>query len=211
MVTFAQLQEGVIEGNAEIVLEITKNLLKSGVNPKDIIEKGLIPALDQVGEKFSSGEVFIPEMLVAAEAVKTAMDALKPYIGSRDDLKIRGKIVIGTAKGDLHDIGKNLVKIVLENGGFQVIDLGVNVEPKSFLNALKEENATLCGISSLLTTAMPNMENTVVLIKQSELAKKVKIMVGGAPISKTFADKIGADGYGENAGAALKLAKRLIE
>ena len=162
--------------------------------------------MDYVGKQFSEGELFVPEMLMAAQTMKKGLEILKPKLGSGGSASA-GKIVIGTVKGDLHDIGKNLVGMMLEGGGFEIVDLGVDVEPKTFVEEAKKHDAKIVGLSALLTTTMPAMEETVNALKEAGLT--VKTMVGGAPVTKAFADKIGATGYSEDAPGAVELARKL--
>ncbi|BBO78734.1 corrinoid methyltransferase [Desulfosarcina widdelii] len=185
----------------------TQAELDAGNDIQAILNDGLISAMDEVGEKFSSGELFVPEMLMAAQAMKAGLAILKPLLaeGSRQG---RGTVVIGTVKGDLHDIGKNLVSMMIEGAGFDVVDLGVDVDSEAFVKAASENKADVIALSALLTTTMPAMQTTVTAVKEAGLA--VKTIIGGAPVSQAFADQIGADGYGADAPGAVKLVKKLV-
>ena len=183
--------------------EVTK-----GTNAGDILNIGLIQGMDIVGERMQSGDMFIPEVLMSAKTMSAAVEILKPLL-SADDMSSAGHIVIGTVKGDLHDIGKNLVSMMVESSGFEVTDLGVDVAPEAFVKAIQENNANIVALSALLTTTMPMMQQTMNALVESGLRDKVKVIVGGAPVNQDFADKIGADGYAPDAGSASKLAKEL--
>lgn len=173
-------------------IELTQFLLKSKVHPEVILNEGMMSGMQRVGIKFRDGKIFLPEVLIAAKAMTGAMELLKPYFQS-GEVKLKGKVIVGTVAGDLHDIGKNIVKMVLEGGGWQVIDLGVNVPAEKFLTAAKENNVKIVGLSALLTTTMQNME--LVIAKLKEEIKDVFVVIGGAPVSQSFADKIKADKY----------------
>lgn len=176
----------------EGAIELTQFCLNNNISPKDILERGLLAGMQKVGEKFHDGKIFIPEVLIAAKAMNISMDLLKPYFTS-GEIKHKGKIVLGTVAGDLHDIGKNIVKMIIESGGWQVIDLGVNVSAKQFIESVKENNSKLVGLSALLTTTMLNMENIVQSIK--EQFDDVSVIIGGAPVTEDFARQINADAY----------------
>lgn len=173
-------------------IELTQYCLNDGISPKDILEKGLLNGMQKVGEKFRDGKIFIPEVLIAAKAMNSSMELLKPFFTS-GEIQHKGKIVLGTVAGDLHDIGKNIVKMIIEGGGWQVIDLGVNVSAEQFINSIKENNSKLVGLSALLTTTMLNMENIVRSIKEN--FDDVSVIIGGAPVTKEFASQIKADAY----------------
>lgn len=193
------------DGNS--VARLVQAELQTSTDVSQILKKGLIGAMDEVGRRFSAGELFVPEMLVAAMAMKSGLEILRPYLTEKDS-KQRGLVVIGTVKGDLHDIGKNLVAMMLEGAGFRVIDLGVGVDVDRFLFTADETQANIVAISALLTTTMPAMESIVAAIKKEGLV--VRTMIGGAPVTQAFCDKIGADGYGQDAAAAVDLARRLV-
>lgn len=203
-----QLTEAVEKGNRNEAKRLTEDLLKAGNKPLDIVEKGLVPGMASVGEKFKNNQIFVPEMLIAARAMKEAMAILEPMMVAAG-IKPKYTAVIGTVQGDLHDIGKNLVAMMLKGANFGVVDLGTNVTPEKFAVAAKESNAQIVGLSALLTTTMPAMKTTIEAIRKAGLSG-VKIMIGGAPITQAFADDIGADGYAADAGTAVDVAKKLV-
>ncbi|MGC9003347.1 MAG: corrinoid protein [bacterium] len=203
------LKEAVIVGNANAVKELTEKALAENIPPKKILDEALIPGMMVVGEKFKNNEYYVPEVLIAARAMYSALDLLRPIL-SKSDIEPVGTVVIGTVKGDLHDIGKNLVRMMLEGGGFRVIDLGVDVAPEKFIEAIKENNAQILAMSALLTTTMPSMKVTIDALKEAGLREKVKVMVGGAPVTQQWADEIGADGYAPDAASAVDKAKELL-
>ena len=200
--------EAVLTFNRAAAAEGVKAELAAGTDISIILDQGLIGALDVVGKKFSDGEMFVPEMLQAARAMKAGLEVLKPYLSS-ESIASKGTVIIGTVKGDLHDIGKNLVAMMMEGAGFNVVDLGVDVDADKFVKAASEHNADVLGLSALLTTTMPAMENTVAAIKEAGLA--VRTIIGGAPVTETFADQIGADGYSDDAPGAVELARKLMK
>jgi 5-methyltetrahydrofolate--homocysteine methyltransferase len=204
-----QLQDAVITGEAHTAKSITETALAEGVEPLHIVNEFLIPAMDDVGNKFGRNEYFVPELLLSARAMKASMALIRPLLAERGNEPIE-RVVIGTVKGDLHDIGKNLVGAILEGGGFEVFDLGVNVSPEKFIEEVQSTGAQIVGMSALLTTTMPSMKKTIQAFTEAGLRDSVKMIVGGAPVSQRFADEIGADGYGENAPLALQLAKQLV-
>ncbi len=204
-----ELSGYVIEGNAKGAGEFTQKAIDEGIDPLTIVNEGLIPGMDVVGVKFKSFEYYLPEVLVSARAMKTAMALVTPLLADRRE-SAAGRVVIGTVKGDLHDIGKNLVGMMLEGAGFEVTDLGTDVEPEAFVKAVEESNANVVCLSALLTTTMTMMKTTIELFEQSELRQQVKIMVGGAPITESYASGIGADGYAPEAASAVERAKELI-
>ena len=199
----------LITGDADKLKQLVQEALDSGLVADDILQKGLIFGMDIVGEKMESGEMFIPEVLMAARAMSEAVSILKPLLAEEEAGSV-GKVVIGTVKGDLHDIGKNLVRMMVESGGLEVIDLGVDVSPETFVQAIKDNKPKIVGLSALLTTTMPMMRETIKIIDENGLRDHLKIMVGGAPVTQAFADEISADGYAADAGSASKLAKTLI-
>ena len=199
----------LITGDVKKLQELVQEALAARVPANDILQKGLIAGMDIVGEKMQSGDLFIPEVLMAARAMSISVEILKPLL-AEGEATSAGKVIIGTVKGDLHDIGKNLVVMMIESAGFEVIDLGVDVEPDMFVKAIKENKPSLVGLSALLTTTMPMMRKSIESIEESGLRNSLKIIVGGAPVSQSFADEIGANGYAADAGSAAKLAKTLI-
>jgi 5-methyltetrahydrofolate--homocysteine methyltransferase len=198
-----------MNGNEARVREIVSEALKNKVPVKDILNDGLIGAMNIVGVKFKNCELFIPEVLKAARAMKAGIEVIRPLF-EKSGVQPLGKVVIGTVKGDLHDIGKNLVVLMVEGSGFEVVDLGVDVPPEKFVEGVKKNGASICMMSALLTTTMPAMRETIDALKKAGLGGKVKTMVGGAPVTQKFAEDIGADGYGSNAAAAVDVAKTLI-
>jgi 5-methyltetrahydrofolate--homocysteine methyltransferase len=200
----------LVEYDKSKVLEIVQNALDQGVEAKEILNKGLIAGMNVVGEKMENEEMFIPEVLMAAKTMSSAVEILKPLLADEDMTAI-GKVIIGTVKGDLHDIGKNLVSMMLESAGFEVYNLGVDISPDKFVEEVNGKNVELLCLSALLTTTMPMMKQTIDALIESGLRDRVKIMVGGAPVTKNFANEIGADGYAPDAGSATKLAKALLE
>jgi len=209
MVNLIDISEALQKGDASTVEKLVRLSLAEGLTPKEILEKGLIQGMDIIGEKFKKNEVYVPEVLIAARAMHVGMDVLKPKL-TETGVKNIGKVIIGTVKGDLHDIGKNLVKMMLEGAGFEVIDLGVDVGEEKFIEAIKEQKPNIVGMSALLTTTMINMPKVINAIKNAGLREKVKIMIGGAPITKNYAEQIGADGYSPDAASAVTDAKKLI-
>ena len=204
-----QIKQATIAGNMPQVLELTDLALNAGVDPEEVIQQGFIPAMEVVGDKFAAGKIYVPEMLLAARAMKAALDKVKPLLVGKE-IKTLGKAVIGTVQGDMHDIGKNLVAMMLEGSGFEVIDLGVDALPDEFIDAVRDHQPDLIGLSALLTMTMNSMEETIQKLVAAGLRAGVKVLVGGAPVSRQFADEIGADGYAANAGEAVKLAKKLL-
>jgi 5-methyltetrahydrofolate--homocysteine methyltransferase len=201
------MAQAVEKGDRETTVRLVKEALNEKIPPKKILNEGLIAAMDAIGRKFTKNEIFIPEMLIAARAMNSAMEILEPIL-VKTGVKPRGKVVIGTIKQDLHDIGKNLVAMMLKGGGFQVMDLGVDVPPQKFVEAVEQGGAQVVALSALLTTTMPNMKEVIGALKAAKL--KVKTMIGGAPVTQAFADEIGADGYAADAGSAVDLATKLV-
>ncbi|HTL52367.1 MAG TPA: corrinoid protein [Planctomycetota bacterium] len=209
MANLKDLYNAVLEGDAELATSTTEEALKEGVDPQVIIDKHMIPAMDEVGRRFAANEYYVPELLIAARAMKGALKLMKPLL-AKAGAKPIAKVVIGTVKGDLHDIGKNLVAAMLEGGGFEIIDLGVDVAPDKFVATAKEKGATLICLSALLTTTMGSMKEVVETLKKEGLRGKVKVLIGGAPINQRFADEIGADAYSDNASTAVTAARKLV-
>jgi len=203
-----RLFDAVIAGDAPLVEQITRQALEDDVSPEALVNESMIPAMDSVGERFQAGEFFIPELMIAARAMKAGMALIRPLLAARG-ARSAGRVVIGTVFGDQHDIGKNLVASMLEGGGFEVIDLGFDVAPQSFVQAVSEHRADILGMSALLTTTMPAMRQIIDEIEAADLRAMTKIMIGGAPITQRFADEIGADGYADNAGSAVSMARSL--
>ncbi len=207
MADLKTLADAVIRGDQTAAVNVTKEALQEGTAPKQVLDEGLIAGMDVVGARFKNNEVYIPEVLIAARAMKMAMEILEPELVKAGVQPI-GKFLIGTVQGDLHDIGKNLVAMMLKGAGFEVIDLGVDVTPEKFAAEAKAKGANLIGMSALLTTTMPGMEKTIKALQQAGVT--AKIMVGGAPVTQTFAEKIGAHGYAPDAASAVDTAKSLV-
>lgn len=205
----SEMATAVIEGNMADIADMTEDALDEGLNAKEILDNGLMPGMDHVGVEFRAGNMFVPEVLRSARTMQAAMDILKPLLAESGE-KMVGKILIGTVKGDMHDIGKNLAGMMCEGAGFDVIDLGKDVAPETFVEQVKKHQPDIVGMSALLTTTMRMMEQTVKALAEAGLRDQVKIMIGGAPVTQNFADQIGADGYASNAAAAADLAKRLV-
>jgi 5-methyltetrahydrofolate--homocysteine methyltransferase len=203
-----KITSNLYEGENKEVAALVQQALDQGLTPGEILEGGLIAGMDQVGKDFKAGELFVPEVLIAARAMHAGMDLLRPLLAEGEAISA-GKYVIGTVKGDLHDIGKNLVKMMLEGAGFEMIDLGTDVEPTSFVAAVREHQPQLMGMSALLTTTMVQMKATVEALEEAGLRDSVKIMVGGAPVTAAFADEIGADAYAPDAATAVDVARSL--
>jgi 5-methyltetrahydrofolate--homocysteine methyltransferase len=203
------IYEAVMEGDAGEAASQVQAGLDAGIPASDILNKGCIAAMAEVGQLFEEGEMFVPEMLIAARAMQAAMLVLKPHL-AEDEIVSSGKVVLGTVNGDLHDIGKNLVGMMMEGAGFEIVDLGTDVKPDEFVEAVRENKADIVGMSALLTTTMPSMKATVAALTEAGLRDKVKVLIGGAPVTQVFADQIGADGFAPDASSATRIAKRLL-
>ncbi|HEU0138086.1 MAG TPA: corrinoid protein [Bryobacteraceae bacterium] len=210
MADSAKLYDAIVNGNAKDAVAITKEALAENADPLELVTKYMIPAMDEVGRRFECEDYFVPELLLAARAMKGAMELIRPLLVERGT-EPSGRVVIGTVKGDLHDIGKNLVASMLEGGGFEVVDLGADVAPEKFVEAVKQGKANVVCLSALLTVTMPSMKTTIAALNEAGLRGQVKILVGGAPVTQQYADEIGADGYAENAGSAVKLARTVVK
>ena len=197
------------DGEEEAVAGLVRQALAQGLSPHQVLQGGLIAGMDVVGRDFKAGELFVPEVLIAARAMHAGLEVLRPLL-AESEVPTVGKYLIGTVKGDLHDIGKNLVASMLEGGGFQVIDLGVDVPCDKFVDAVKEKDGTILALSALLTTTMIQMKNVIKALESAGLRKRTKVMIGGAPITQQYADEIGADGYSDNASGAVHLARKLL-
>ena len=209
MADLQKLFDAIVNGDAKASVELTRQALAEDVPPGEIISAYMIPAMDEVGRRFECEDYFVPELLLSGRAMKGAMELLRPLLAA-SGVEPAGRVVIGTVKGDLHDIGKNLVASMLEGGGFDVLDLGADVPPEKFIEAVKARNANIVCLSALLTVTMPAMRTTIDALKQAGVREQVKIMVGGAPVTRQFADEVGADGYSDNASTAVTLARTLI-
>jgi len=210
MVDFSPLSQAVIEGHYDKTAQLTAAALDSGAKPQDIITQGLQAAMGVVGERFSSGEYFLPDMLMAARAMTNAMEVLKPLIAKTGVITL-GRVVLGTVKGDVHDIGKNMVAMFLKGVGFEVFDLGVDVPDEKFVEAVRERKPDILGLCALLTTTMPSLGTVIKALEAAGLRSDVKVIVGGASVTQKYADLVGADAYGEDAGEAAKICKELIK
>lgn len=205
----SELSTAVIEGNLDDIVDLTEDALDDGLSAKQILDEGLMPGMDHVGVEFKAGNMFVPEVLRSARAMNASMEILKPLL-AESGAEMAGKVLLGTVKGDLHDIGKNLVGMMCEGAGFEVKDLGKDIEPNAFVDAVKEFEPDVLGMSALLTTTMRSMEHTVKALEEAGVRDKVKVMIGGAPVTQAFADQIGADGYASNAASAAELAKKFV-
>lgn len=208
MADYDWLKQAVIDGNGARTRDLTQQALDEGGSPQEILDTALIPAMDVVGDRFARHELFIPEMLVSARAMQAGLAVLKPLL-SAGESRARGRVVIGTVKGDLHDIGKNLVSMMLQGGGFQVVDLGADVKPARFVEAVQAEKPDFVMMSALLTTTMLSMKETIDALKVAGLRDRVRIAVGGAPVTQRFAEEVGADFYAADANAAVVKARGL--
>ncbi|MCL4486719.1 MAG: corrinoid protein [Chloroflexi bacterium] len=200
--------DGIVDGNAPLVREKVTEALGAGLEPATILNQAMVAAMAEVGRRFEGGEYYVPDMLVAARAMRTGTEILKPRL-QLDPVRSAGKAVIGTVKGDLHDIGKNLVGMMLEGAGFEIVDLGTDVAPDKFVDAVRASGATLIGMSALLTTTMPNMKSVIEALEKAGVRAQVKVMVGGAPLTAEYARQIGADGFASDASRAVTLAQTL--
>ena len=209
MIDFRDISEALQIGDADSVREMVGTALIEGVSPKEILNNGLIDGMNIIGMKFKNSEVYVPEVLIAARAMYAGMDLLKPKL-VETGIKNIGKVVIGTVKGDLHDIGKNLVKMMLEGAGFEVIDLGVDVSVEKFVSAVIEYHPDIVGMSALLTTTMLNMNEVIQSLQSADLRENVRVMIGGAPVTQRYAEQIGADSYSPDAASAVETAKMLL-
>ena len=209
MADLQAIADALIKGQAPAVKEMVQKAIDEKINPGEILEKGLISGMSVVGQRFKKNEVYVPEVLIAARAMHAGMDLLKPLLAA-SGIKSKGVFAIGTVKGDLHDIGKNLVMMMMEGAGYQIMDLGVDVTPEKYVEAVKE-GAQILGMSALLTTTMPSMKNAIDALKAAGVRDSVKIMVGGAPLTKEYADEIGADGYAQDAATAVDVALELLK
>jgi len=201
--------DAILKGDTDALLASVESALNDGLAPEEILNQGLIAAMTDVGDRFERGEFYVPEMLVAARTMQSGLKLLKPHL-IESGVESTARVVIGTVRGDLHEIGKNLVAMMLEGAGFEVTDLGNDVPPDEFANAAREHDADIIGMSALLTTTMPHMQDVIEALEDIGLRDKVKVIVGGAPITQEFADQIGADGFGADASAAVRLVKALL-
>jgi corrinoid protein of di/trimethylamine methyltransferase len=210
MSRFDKLQAAILKADSAAAVEIVREALDEGVNPRDLTDQGMIPAMREAGERFENGEFFVPELLHAAETMKAALELVRPLLAEAGAER-QGCMVIGTVQGDIHDIGKNLVAAMLEGAGFEIVNLGEDVPPERFVEAVKEHSANLLGLSALVTVTMPAMKVTIDALEKAGLRDQVKVMVGGAPLTAEYASEIGADCYGSNAGTAVRMALKFVE
>ena len=208
--TLSKLTQAVVDGEPEDAEELAKQALEQGLDPLVCINQGLTSGINRVGELFSSGEYFLPDLIIGGEAMKAALAVLEPALTASQEREVVGRVVLGTVQGDMHEIGKTLVGTMLTAHGFQVTDIGIDRSAADFVAAVKENNATLVGASALLTTTMPEQQQIIEELKEAGLRDEVKVMVGGAPITQSWAEKIGADGYAEDAIASVALARKLV-
>jgi len=204
------LYDAILNGNQKKAVATTEAALKEGADAQVLVQQYMIPAMDEVGRRFEANEYFVPELLIAARAMKSSLALLRPLLAA-SGVKAAGKVAIGTVKGDLHDIGKNLVAAMLEGGGFEIVDLGVDVSPERFIAAVKEQGANVVALSALLTTTMPSMKTTIDALKAAGVRAEVKVIIGGAPVTQQYADEIGADAYGENASQSVTKLRTLLK
>lgn len=209
MATYEELAQSVIAGQRDQVKDQVTSLIAAGNSPLEIVNEGLIAGMNVVGVRFKAGDMYVPEVLMAAKSMSGGLEIVRPLIAEADQ-KSKGKILLGTVKGDLHDIGKNLVGMLIESGGLEVINMGVDVSAEDFIDAIIEHEPDILALSALLTTTMPAMQDIIELLEEEELRDKVKVIIGGAPVSREYADTIGADGYAPDAGSAVELCKKLL-
>jgi corrinoid protein of di/trimethylamine methyltransferase len=209
MADLQELYDAILNGDQNKALEVTEQALADGADPGELVNKYMVSAMDEVGRRFEANEFFVPELLIAARAMKGALEKVKPLLAEAG-VESAGKVIIGTVKGDLHDIGKNLVASMLEGGGFDVVDLGVDVPPEKFVEAVSGDDADVVCLSALLTTTMPAMKDTIDALSEAGVRDKVKVLVGGAPVTQQYADEIGADSYGDNANSAVTGAREVL-
>jgi 5-methyltetrahydrofolate--homocysteine methyltransferase len=203
------LYEAILKGDAKTAKTATEQALAAGVEPLQLVQEFMMPAMAEVGRRFECNDYFVPELLLSARAMKGALELIRPLLIASGAEPV-GRVALGTVKGDLHDIGKNLVGAMLEGGGYEVIDLGVNVTPEQFVAAVKDKNVNIVAMSALLTTTMPSMKSTIEALQQAGVRQQVKVLIGGAPISQKYADAIGADGYSESAAGAVAAARKVF-
>lgn len=209
MVDLKKITENLIQGNAPKVKELTQKAVDEGEDVQKILNEGLLQGMSVIGERFKKNEIYVPEVLISAKAMKEGMKIIRPLLAEKG-VKGEGTVILGTVKGDLHDIGKNLVGMMLEGAGFEVIDLGVDVTPEKFTREVKEREAEIIGLSALLTTTMPAMKEVIAALTNEGIRKKVKVMIGGAPVTQDYANEIEADGYAPDAASAVDKAKEIV-
>ena len=205
----AELYDAILTGDAKKAEAVARAAIEAKADPVEVVQKYMIPAMDEVGKRFECNEYFVPELLIAARAMKTALELFTPHLVEAGAQPV-GRVVIGTVQGDLHDIGKNLVSSMLEGGGFQVVDLGVDVAPEKFVEVAKEKDGTIVALSALLTTTMTMMKSVIDALEEAGIRNQTKVIIGGAPITQQYCDQVGADGYSDNASTAVALARKLV-
>ena len=209
MLDFQKIADSIIVGNAKLAKSLTEEAVQGGHSPKEILDNGLIAGMNVVGDRFRKNEIYVPEVLISARAMKAALEILRPLL-TQTGVEPKGKVVLGTVKGDLHDIGKNLVGMMLEGAGFKIIDLGIDVSPEKFANSVEQENPDVLGMSALLTTTMVGMKTVIDVLEAKNLRDKVRVIIGGAPVTQNYCDEIGADGYSRDSASAVDLVKHLM-
>jgi 5-methyltetrahydrofolate--homocysteine methyltransferase len=209
MAELSKLYDAIVRGDQKAAVDIIRQALAESVDPLELVTQYMTPAMDEVGRRFQCQEVFVPGLVLGGRAMKAALEILRPEL-ARGGAQPTGRVVIGTVKGDLHDIGKNLVASMLEGGGFEVVDLGTDVRPERFVEAVEANKADIVALSALLTVTMPAMKHTIEAFEKADLRGRIKVMIGGAPVTQQYADSIGADGYGEDAIAGVALARQLV-
>jgi corrinoid protein of di/trimethylamine methyltransferase len=209
MSDYGKLTEAILNGDSRTAVAVTQEALAAQADPQDLVTNYMIPAMDEIGKRFETGDCFVPELLISARAMKASLELIRPLLAARGAQPV-GRVIIGTVKGDLHDIGKNLVASMLEGAGFEVIDLGVDVPPERILSEIRTRKINLVALSALLTTTMPYMKTIIAELKKAGVREQVKVIIGGAPVTQRYADEIGADGYSDNANGAVGLARRLV-
>lgn len=210
MVAFQKIADSIILGNAKLARDLTEQALQDGLSPQEILENGLIAGMNVVGVRFRKNEIYVPEVLISARAMKAALENLSPML-TQTKVKPKGRVILGTVKGDLHDIGKNLVGMMLEGAGFEIVDLGIDVSPEKFASAVEQENANILGMSALLTTTMIGMKTVIDTLAMGNLRDKVQVIIGGAPVTQHYCEEIGADGYAPDSASAVDLVKALLD
>jgi len=209
VVKLTELADGIISGRLKSVCDLTEKALAHGLSPRKILDEGLIAGMNVIGERFRKNEIYVPEVLISARAMKAGLEILRPHL-TKTGVKPHGKVILGTVKGDLHDIGKNLVGMMLEGAGFKIVDLGVNVSPEKFASAVERETPDVLGLSALLTTTMIGMKAVIDFLTEKQLRERVRIIIGGAPITQHYCDEIGADGYAPDSSTAVGVVRKLM-
>ncbi len=209
MSDLSKLKEAILNGDSRTAVAVTQEAIAQKTDPQELVSKYMIPAMDEVGKRFETGDCFVPELLISARAMKASLELIRPLLAAKGAKPV-GRVVIGTVKGDLHDIGKNLVASMLEGAGFEVIDLGVDVPPEKILGEIKAKKIDVVALSALLTTTMPYMKTVIEELKKAGVRDQVKVIIGGAPVTQRYASEIGADGYSDNANGAVGLARKLV-